>query len=123
MPHITTDTHQDSRGSGSATSSPDNPPASRRGLRHIGAMLAGSIVVAVLLLVVANLHSRSPSRRRTSPVLILLVEDIYPGETGSEPNWLMDLKGTLLFTADHPKFGRNCGGATVRSRARGSSRT
>ena len=34
-----------------------------------------------------------------------MVEDIYPGETGSEPNWLVDFKGRLLFGADHPKFG------------------
>jgi trimeric autotransporter adhesin len=34
-----------------------------------------------------------------------LVEDIYPGKTGSEPNWLVDFKGRLLFGANHPKFG------------------
>ena len=106
MSHITTFTHHDSRGSGSAPSSPDNPPASRRGLRHIGAMLAGSIVVAVLLLVVANLAFAQSAKKKAQPSLKpFLVEDIYPGETGSEPNWLMDFKGTLLFTADHPKFG------------------
>jgi hypothetical protein len=40
MSHITTVTHRDSRGSGGAPASPDKPPASRRRLRHIGAMLA-----------------------------------------------------------------------------------
>jgi ELWxxDGT repeat protein len=39
-----------------------------------------------------------------------LVEDIYPGATGSEPNssapnHLVDFKGTLVFAANHPDFG------------------
>ena len=106
MSHITTFTHHDSRGSGGAPASPDNPPASRRGLRHIGAVLAGSIVVAVLLLVVANLAFAQSAKKKAQPNLKpFLVEDIYPGKTGSEPNWLMDFKGRLLFAANHPKFG------------------
>jgi ELWxxDGT repeat protein len=107
MSHISTVTHHDSPGSGAAAASPDNPSASRRTLRHIGAMLAGSIVLAALLLVVANLaFAQSAQKKKAQPNLKpFLVEDIYPGETGSEPNWLMDFKGTLLFTADHPKFG------------------
>src|SRR5918998_2019650 len=106
MSHITTVTHHGSRGSGGAPASPDKPPASRRGLRHIGAVLAGSIVVAVLLLVVANLAFAQSANKKNPPNLQpFLVEDIYPGETGSEPNWLMDFKGALLFGADHPKFG------------------
>ncbi len=106
MSHITTGTHHDSRGSGGAPASPDNPPASRRGLRHIGAMLAGSVVLAALLLVLANLAFAQSAQKKAQPNLKpFLVEDIYPGETGSEPNWLVDFKGTLLFTADHPKFG------------------
>ncbi|HSK85909.1 MAG TPA: hypothetical protein VK902_21260, partial [Rubrobacter sp.] len=106
MSHITTDTHHDSPGSSGAPASPDNPPASRRGLRHIGAVLAGSIVLAALLLVLANLaFAQSAKKKAPSNLKPFLVEDIYPGETGSEPNWLMDFKGTLLFTADHPKFG------------------
>ena len=38
-----------------APASPDKPPASRRGWRYIGAVLASSIVLAALLLVLANL--------------------------------------------------------------------
>src|SRR5215203_3306345 len=106
MSHFTTVTHHDSRGSGRAPASPDKPLASRRRLRHIGAMLAGSIVLAALLLVLANLAFAQSAQKKNPPDLKpFLVEDIYPGETGSEPNWLMDFKGTLLFTADHPKFG------------------
>src|SRR5918998_1398091 len=106
MSHITTVTHHGSRGSGGAPASPDKPPASRRGLRHIGVVLAGSIVSAALLLVLANLAFAQSAQKKALPDLKpFLVEDIYPGETGSEPNWLMDFKGTLLFTADHPKFG------------------
>jgi ELWxxDGT repeat protein len=106
MSHITTVTHHDSPGSGGAPASRDKPPASRRGLRHIGAVLAGSIVSAALLLVLANLAFAQSAQKKALPDLKpFLVEDIYPGETGSEPNWLMDFKGTLLFTADHPKFG------------------
>ena len=125
MSHITTFTHHDSRGSGGAPSSPDKPPASRRGLRHIGAVLAGSIVVAVLLLVVANLAFAQSAKKKAPPNLKpFLVEDIYPGETGSEPNWLMDFKGRLLFAANHPRVRRG----TVEeqryeSQAQGSSRT
>jgi ELWxxDGT repeat protein len=105
MSHITTFGDHDSRGGG-APPPPDKPPASRRGLRHIGAVLAGSVVVAVLLLVLANLAFAQSAQKKNPPDLKpFLVEDIYPGETGSEPNWLMDFKGTLLFTADHPKFG------------------
>src|SRR5918992_3054118 len=99
MSHITTFTHHDSRGGGGA-------PASRRGLRHIGAVLAGSIVLAVLLLVVANLAFAQSAKKKNPPDLKpFLVEDIYPGKTGSEPNWLVDFKGRLLFGANHPKFG------------------
>ncbi len=106
MSHFTTVTHHDSRGSGGAPASPDKPPASRRGLRHIGAVLAGSIVLAALLLVVANLAFAQSAKKKAPPHLKpFLVEDIYPGETGSEPNWLMDFKGRLLFGANHPKFG------------------
>ena len=86
MSHITTFGHHDSRGGG-APAFPDKPPASRRGLRRIGAMLAGSIVVAVLLLVVANLAFAQSAKKKNPPDLKpFLVEDIYPGETGSEPN-------------------------------------
>ena len=99
-------THHDSPGSGGAPASPDRPPASRRGLRHIGAMLAGSVVLATLLLVLANLaFAQSAKKKAPSNLKPFLVEDIYPGETGSEPNWLMDINGRLLFAADHPKFG------------------
>src|SRR5687767_13812285 len=108
MSHITTDTHHDSPGSSGAPASPDNPPASRRGLRHIGAVLAGSIVLAVLLLVLANLaFAQSASAKKKAPQDLnpFLVEDIYPGVTGSEPNHLVDFKGTLLFSANHPDFG------------------
>src|SRR5829696_4304734 len=99
MSHITTVTHHDSRGSGGS-------PASRRRLRHIGAMLAGSIVVAALLLVLANLAFAQSAQKKASPDLKpFLVEDIYPGATGSEPNYLVDFKGRLLFGADHPDFG------------------
>jgi trimeric autotransporter adhesin len=105
MSHITTFTHNGSRGGG-APPPPDKSPASRRRLRRIGAVLAGSLVLAALLLVVANLAFAQPAKKKAQPNLKpFLVEDIYPGETGSEPNWLMDFKGTLLFTADHPKFG------------------
>src|ERR671913_2613600 len=106
MNPITTVTHHDSRGSGGAPASPDRPPASRRGLRHIGAMLAGSVVLATLLLVLANLaFAQSAQKKAPSNLEPFLVEDIYPGETGSEPTWLMDINGRLLFAADHPKFG------------------
>jgi ELWxxDGT repeat protein len=105
MNHITV-THRDLPGSGGAPASPDNPPASRRGLRHIGAMLAGSVVLATLLLVLANLaFAQSAQKKSPSNLKPFLVEDIYPGKTGSEPNWLMDFKGRLLFAADHPKLG------------------
>src|SRR5215208_1207956 len=106
MSHINTVTHHDSRGSGGAPASPDRPPASRRGLRHIGAILAGSVVLATLLLVLANLaFAQSAQKKAPSNLKPFLVEDIYPGETGSEPNWLMDINGRLLFGADHPDFG------------------
>jgi ELWxxDGT repeat protein len=105
MNHITV-THHDSPSSGGAPASPARPPASRRGLRHIGAMLAGSVVLATLLLVFANLaFAQSAQKKAPSNLEPFLVEDIYPGKTGSEPNWLMDFKGRLLFAADHPKFG------------------
>jgi len=106
MSHFTTVTHHDSRGSGGAPASPDKPPASRRGLRHIGAMLAGSIVLAALLLVLANLAFAQSAKKKASPDLKpFLVEDIYPGKTGSEPNNLVDFKGRLFFAADHKDFG------------------
>src|ERR671912_257258 len=106
MSHITTVTHHDSPGSSGAPASPDNPPASRRGLRRIGAVLAGSVVLAALLLVLANLaFAQSAQKKAPSNLEPFLVEDIYPGETGSEPTWLMDINGRLLFAADHPKFG------------------
>jgi ELWxxDGT repeat protein len=97
----TTVTHHDSPGSGAA------PASSRRRLRHIGAILAGSIVVATLLLVLANLAFAQSAKKKKSPSTLkpFLVEDIYPGKTGSEPNWLVDFKGRLLFGANHPKYG------------------
>src|SRR5215208_484826 len=99
MSHVTTVTHHGSRGSGGA-------PASRRRLRHMGAVLAGSIVVAALLLVLANLAFAQSAKKKAQPNLKpFLVEDIYPGKTGSEPNWLVDFKGKLLFGANHPRFG------------------
>ena len=99
MSHITTFRHHGPRGSGGA-------PSSRRGLRHIGAVLAGSVVLAVLLLVVANLASAQSAKKKAQPNLQpFLVEDIYRGETGSEPNWLVNFKGRLLFGANHPRFG------------------
>jgi ELWxxDGT repeat protein len=106
MSHLTTVTHHDSRGSGGAPDSPDKPSASRRTLRHIGAVLAGSIVLGALLLVLANLAFAQSARKKATPHLKpFLVEDIYPGKTGSEPNWLVDFKGRLLFGANHPRFG------------------
>ena len=97
MSHITTVTYRDSRGSGGAPASPDKPSASRRGLRHIGAVLAGSIVVAALLLVLANLAFAQSAKKKATPHLKpFLVEDIYPGKTGSEPNWLVDFKGRQI---------------------------
>src|SRR5215211_4577763 len=99
MSHVTTVTHHDSRGSGGA-------PASRRRLRHIGAVLAGSIVLAALLLVLANLAFAQSAKKKSTPHLKpFLVEDIYPGKTGSEPSNLVNFKGRLLFGANHPKFG------------------
>jgi len=104
--HTTTITHHDSRGSSGAAASPDKPSASRRGLRHICAMLAGSIVLGALLLVLANLAFAQSAKKKAQPHLKpFLVEDIYPGKTGSEPNWLVDFKGRLLFGANHPRFG------------------
>src|SRR5215212_5719457 len=104
--HTTTVTHHDSRSSSGAPASPDKPPASRRRLRHIGAVLAGSIVVAALLLVLANLaFAQSAKKKAPSNLKPFLVEDIYPGKTGSEPNYLVDFKGKLLFAAMHPDFG------------------
>src|SRR5215208_4449061 len=104
--HTTTVTHHDSPGSGGAPASPDKPPTSRRRLRHIGAVLAGSIVLAALLLVLANLaFAQSAKKKAPSNLKPFLVEDIYPGKTGSEPNYLVDFKGKLLFAAMHPDFG------------------
>jgi ELWxxDGT repeat protein len=106
MSHITTVTHHDSPGSGGVPASPGKPPASRRRLRHMGAVLAGSIVLATLLLVVANLAFAQSAKKKAQPHLKpFLVEDIYPGKTSSEPNWLVNFKGRLLFGANHPKFG------------------
>jgi ELWxxDGT repeat protein len=106
MSHTTTVTHHGPRSSGGAPFSPAKPSASRRGLRHIGAVLAGSIVLAALLLVLANLASAKPAQKKALPDLKpFLVEDIYPGATGSEPNHLVGFKGTLVFAADHPDFG------------------
>src|SRR5215218_8227341 len=99
MSHVTTVTHHDSRDSGGA-------PASRRRLRHIGAVLAGSIVLGALLLVLANLAFAQSAKKKATPHLKpFLVEDIYPGKTGSEPSNLVNFKGRLLFGANHPKFG------------------
>jgi ELWxxDGT repeat protein len=99
MSHVTTVTHHDSRDSGGA-------PASRRRLRHIGAVLAGSIVLCALLLVLANLAFAQSAKKKATPHLKpFLVEDIYPGKTGSEPSNLVNFKGRLLFGANHPKFG------------------
>src|SRR5215208_4212111 len=104
--HTTTDSHHDSRGSGGAAASPDKPPPPRRRLRHIGTVLAGSIVVAALLLVLANLAFAQSAKKKASPDLKpFLVEDIYPGATGSEPSNLVNFKGWLLFGANHPNFG------------------
>src|SRR5918993_845776 len=106
MSHFTTVTHHDSRSSDGAPASPDKLTASWRRLRHIGAVLAGSIVLAALLLVLANLAFAQSAKKKATPHLKpFLVEDIYPGKTGSEPNWLVDFKGRLLFGANHPKFG------------------
>src|SRR5215203_2029926 len=106
MSHLTTLKHHDSRGSAGAPASPDKPSASRRTLRHIGAVLAGSIVLGALLLVLANLAFAQSAKKKATPHLKpFLVEDIYPGKTGSEPNWLVDFKGRLLFGANHPRFG------------------
>jgi ELWxxDGT repeat protein len=72
----------------------------------MGAVLAGSIVLAALLLVLANLaFAQSAKKKAPSNLKPFLVEDIYPGKTGSEPNWLVDFKGRLLFGANHPRFG------------------
>jgi ELWxxDGT repeat protein len=70
-------------------------------------VLAGSVVVAALLLVVANLAFAQPAKKKKAQPSLkpFLVEDIYPGKTGSEPNWLMDINGRLLFGANHPDFG------------------
>src|SRR5215213_895238 len=106
MSHFTTVTHHDSPGSGGAPAYSDKPPASRRGWRFIGAVLAGSIVLAALLLVLANLASAKPAQKKALPDLKpFLVKDIYPGATGSEANHLVGFKGTLVFAADHPDFG------------------
>jgi ELWxxDGT repeat protein len=89
-----------------ATASPDKPPASRRGRRYIGAVLAGSTALAALLLILANLASAKPAQKKVLPNLKpFLVEDIYPGATDSSPNHLVDFKGTLIFAADYPDFG------------------
>jgi ELWxxDGT repeat protein len=106
MSRITTVTHHGPRGSDGAPASPGKPPASRRGLRHIGAVLAGSIVLAALLLILANLAFAQSAQKKAKPELKpFLVEDIYPGKTGSEPGLLVDFKGKLLFAAAHPDFG------------------
>src|SRR5215217_946270 len=106
MSHFTTVTHHDSPGSGGAPAYSDKPPASRRGWRFIGAVLAGSIVLAALLLVLANLAFAQSAQKKAPPNLKpFLVEDIYPGKTGSEPGLLVDFKGKLLFGANHPDFG------------------
>src|SRR3954453_4062651 len=94
-----------------ATASPVKPPASRRGRRNIGAVLAGSIVLAALLLILANLASAKPAQKKVLPNLKpRLVEDIYRGKTGSEPNssepnHLVDYKGKLIFAAANRAFG------------------
>src|SRR5215211_6559872 len=106
MSHVTTVTNHDSPGSGGAPASPDKPSASRRRLRHIGAILAGSIVVAALLLVLANLAFAQSAKKKAQPNLKpFLVEDIYPGKTGSGPGLLVDFKGKLLLESAHPDFG------------------
>jgi ELWxxDGT repeat protein len=54
----------------------------------------------------ANLAFAQSAKKKATPHLKpFLVEDIYPGKTGSEPNWLVDFKGRLLFGANHPRFG------------------
>jgi ELWxxDGT repeat protein len=69
-------------------------------------MLAGSVVLATLLLVLANLaFAQSAQKKAPSKLKPFLVEDIYPGKTGSEPGLLVDFKGKLLFAAAHPDFG------------------
>ena len=89
-----------------APASPDKPPASRRGWRYIGAVLASSIVLAALMLVLANLAFAQSAQKKAPPApKPYMVEDIYPGATGSEPNNLFNFKGTLLFSANHPDFG------------------
>jgi ELWxxDGT repeat protein len=89
-----------------APASPDKPPAFRRGWRYIGAVLASSIVLAALMLVLANLAFAQSAQKKAPPApKPYMVEDIYPGATGSEPNNLFNFKGTLLFSANHPDFG------------------
>ena len=122
MSHITTVTHHE-RGSGGVPASPDKLTASRRRLRHIGAVLAGSIVVAALLLVVANLAFAQSAKKNQPNLQPFLVEDIYPGKTGSEPNYLVDFKEGCCSQPIIRSSQRNCGGATVRGQAQGSSRT
>ena len=54
----------------------------------------------------ANLAFAQSAKKKAPPNLQpFLVEDIYPGKTGSEPNYLVDFKGRLLFAANHPEFG------------------
>src|SRR5215212_4027587 len=93
MSHITTVTHHDSRSSGGV-------PASRRRLRHIGAVLAGSIVLGALLLVLANLAFAQPAKKKSTPYLKpFLVEDIFPGKTGSAPDKVLRTKKWIFFAA------------------------
>jgi ELWxxDGT repeat protein len=91
-----------------APASPDKPPASRRGWRYIGTVLASSIVLAALMLLLANLAFAQSTQKKAPPApKPYLVEDIYPGAhpNSSEPNNLFSFKGTLLFSANHPDFG------------------
>src|SRR5919112_350423 len=100
MSHVTTVTHHDSRDSGGA-------PASRRRLRHIGAVLAGSIVLGALLLVLANLAFAQSAKKKATPHLKpFLVEDIYPGPGDSGPEDIVSTAPrTTFFRAWDKKHG------------------
>ncbi|QIN81828.1 hypothetical protein GBA63_03615 [Rubrobacter tropicus] len=104
MSYIATFVRRGPRGSG-APETPDKPSPSRPGGRRIGVALAGSVVLAAMLLVLTNLASAQTAQPGPPSPRPFLVEDIYPGATGSEPNHLMNLRGRLLFSANHPDFG------------------
>ena len=107
MSHITTITHRGPRGAAERRPPRTNLPPPGAG----GDISAWCSPAASCWLPCCwfwrTWHPRSPLQKKALPDLKpFLVEDIYPGATGLEPEHLVDFKGKLVFAADHPGLRR-----------------